>query len=143
VSVAGNYPQSLSFAHRLGFTEERREVGLVLSLAGISPPQVQPPTGIEIVTWTQRPELARGMYEVELEAHPDIPRFEDIAVEPFEDWMAHCKMAGNYQNTAQALEGMAANRSVIIMGPPVPLGMADRSPSRHARTRQKGYPCGR
>ncbi len=42
VSVAGNDPESLSFALRRGFTEERREVGLVLSLAGISPPQVQP-----------------------------------------------------------------------------------------------------
>jgi len=89
VSVAANDPESLSFAQRRGFTEERREVGLVLSLAGLSPPQVQPPAGIEIVTWAQRPELARGMYEVDLETHPDIPGFEDIAAEPFEDWMAH------------------------------------------------------
>jgi mycothiol synthase len=89
VSVAGNDPESLSFAQRRGFAEERREVGLVLSLGGISPLQVQPPAGIEIVTWAQRPELARGMYEVDLETHSDIPGFEDVAVEPFEDWMAH------------------------------------------------------
>jgi GNAT superfamily N-acetyltransferase len=89
VAVADNDPQSLAFAQQRGFTEERREVGLVLSLAGISPPQVQPPAGIEIVTWAQRPELAREMYEVDLETHPDIPGFEDVAVEPFEDWMAH------------------------------------------------------
>ncbi|MGN6678711.1 MAG: GNAT family N-acetyltransferase [Streptosporangiaceae bacterium] len=89
VSVAGNDPESLSFAQRRGFTEERREVGLVLSLAGISPPQVQPPAGIEIVTWAQRPELARGMYEVDLETRRDIPGFADVAVEPFKDWMAH------------------------------------------------------
>lgn len=89
VSVSGNDPESLSFAQRRGFTEERREVGLVLSLTGVSPPQVQPPAGIEIVTWAQRPELARGMYEVDLESHRDIPGFGDVAVEPFEDWMAH------------------------------------------------------
>jgi GNAT superfamily N-acetyltransferase len=89
VSVADNDPESLSFVQRRGFTEERREVGRVLSLAGTSPLQVQPPAGIEIVTWAQRPELARGMYEVDLEAHPDIPGFEDVALEPFEDWMAH------------------------------------------------------
>jgi GNAT superfamily N-acetyltransferase len=89
VSVAGNDPQSLAFAQRRGFTEERRQVGLVLSLAGLAPPQVQPPAGIEIVTWAQRPELARQMYEVDVETHPDIPGFEDVAVEPFEDWMAH------------------------------------------------------
>ena len=89
VPVSGNDQESLSFAQRRGFTEVRREVGLVLSLAGISPPQVQPPAGIEIVTWAQRPEMARGMYEVDLETHTDIPGFEDIALEPFEDWMAH------------------------------------------------------
>ncbi|HKR71221.1 MAG TPA: GNAT family N-acetyltransferase [Streptosporangiaceae bacterium] len=89
VSVAGNDPESLSFAQRRGFTEERREVGLVLSLAGISPLRVQRPAGIEIVTWAQRPELARGMYEVDLETRRDIPGFADVAVEPFEDWMAH------------------------------------------------------
>lgn len=89
VSVAGDDPQSLSFARRRGFTEERREVGLVLSLAGMSPPQVQPPAGIEIVTWARRPELARGMYEVDLETRRDIPGFEDVVAEPFEAWMAH------------------------------------------------------
>jgi len=89
VSVSGDDPESLSYARRRGFTEVRRQVGLVLSLAGVSPPRVQPPAGIEIVTWAQRPELARGMYEVDVEIHPDIPGFEDVAVEPFEDWMAH------------------------------------------------------
>jgi GNAT superfamily N-acetyltransferase len=89
VAVAGNDPESLAFAQRRGFTEERREVGLVLSLAGLSPAEVPPSAGIEIVTWAQRPELARGMYEVDFETHSDIPGFEDVTVEPFEDWMAH------------------------------------------------------
>jgi GNAT superfamily N-acetyltransferase len=89
VSVSSDDPESLSYADRRGFTEVRRQVGLVLSLAGVSPPRVQPPAGIEIVTWAQRPELARGMHEVDLEIHRDIPGFEDVAVEPFEDWMAH------------------------------------------------------
>ena len=60
----------------------------MLSLAGIAPPQVERPAGIEIVTWAQWSELARGMYEVDLEIDPDIPGFEDVALEPFEDWMA-------------------------------------------------------
>jgi mycothiol synthase len=89
VAVASNDPESLSFARRHGFTEDRHEVGLVLSLADISPQQVQLPAGIEIVTWARRPELARGMYEVNLEIHPDIPGFEDVAGETFEDWMTH------------------------------------------------------
>lgn len=89
VSVSDDDPESLDFAHRRGFIEERHEVGLVLSLAGVSPLQVPPLAGIEIVTWAQRPELARGMYEVDAETHQDIPGFEDVAVEPFDDWMAH------------------------------------------------------
>jgi mycothiol synthase len=87
VTVASNDPESLSFARRRGFTEDRHEVGLVLSLADVSSQQVQLPAGIEIVTWARRPELARGMYEVNLEIHPDIPGFEDVAGETFEDWM--------------------------------------------------------
>jgi GNAT superfamily N-acetyltransferase len=89
VSVSGDDPESLSYAQRRGFTEDRRQVGLVLSLSSVSPLRVEPPAGIEIVTWAQRPELARGMYEVDLEIYPDIPGFEDVALEPFEDWMAH------------------------------------------------------
>jgi mycothiol synthase len=89
VAVADNDAESLSFAQHRDFTEERREVRLVLKLAGISPSQVRLPAGIEIVTWAQRPELARGMYAVDIEARPDIPGFEDVTAEPFEDWMAH------------------------------------------------------
>lgn len=89
VSVADNDAESLSFAQHRDFIEERREVRLVLKLAGITPSQVRPPAGIEIVTWAERPELARGMYAVDIEARPDIPGFDDVTAEPFEEWMAH------------------------------------------------------
>ena len=89
VSVSEGDAESLSFAQHRDFVEERREVRLVLNLAGLSPSQVNPPAGIEIVTWAQRPELARGMYEVDIEARTDIPGFDDVTAEPFEEWMAH------------------------------------------------------
>jgi GNAT superfamily N-acetyltransferase len=89
VSVLDNDPESLAFAQRRGFVEERREVGVVLHLAEIAPPEIEPPNGVEILTWAQRPELARGMYEVTLEALPDIPGFADDDIEPFDDWLAH------------------------------------------------------
>jgi GNAT superfamily N-acetyltransferase len=89
VAVLDNDAESLGFAKRHGFAEERRELGVVLHLAEIAPPEVEPPDGVEIVTWAERPELARGMYEVSLEALPDIPGFEDDDVEPFDDWLAH------------------------------------------------------
>jgi mycothiol synthase len=89
VPVLDDDPESLAFAERRGFVEERRELGVVLHLAGIAPPDIEPPDGVEIVTWAERPELARGIYEVALEALPDIPGSEEEEVEPFEDWLAH------------------------------------------------------
>jgi mycothiol synthase len=90
-SISEDDSESLSFAQRRRFVEERREVVLVLNLADTPPSPVTPPAGIEIVTWAQRPELARGMYEVDVESRPDIPGFADVDAEPFEEWMAHLK----------------------------------------------------
>jgi GNAT superfamily N-acetyltransferase len=87
--VLDNDSESLAFGQTRGFVEERRELGVVLRLSDIDPPRVEPPEGVEIVTWAQRPELARGLYEVACEALPDIPGDEDDVVEPFEDWLAH------------------------------------------------------
>jgi GNAT superfamily N-acetyltransferase len=87
--VADDDPASLAFARRRGFVEDRRENGVVLRLEGIEPPSIEPPPGVEIVTWAERPELARGIYEVAVEALPDVPGWEDELVEPFEDWLAH------------------------------------------------------
>lgn len=89
VTVSDNDPGSLAFARRRGFAEERREVGLALPLSEITPPTAAPPAGVEIVTWAQRPELVRGMYEVACEGLPDIPGSEDEGIEPFGDWLAH------------------------------------------------------
>jgi GNAT superfamily N-acetyltransferase len=87
--VADDDPASLVFARRHGFVEDRREKGVMLRLEGIEPPSLEPPPGVEIVTWAERPELARGMYQVAVEALPDVPGWEDELVEPFEDWLAH------------------------------------------------------
>ena len=89
VPVLDNDPESLAFARRRGFVEERRELGLVLDLAEVAAPQVELPDGVEIVSWAERPELAHGLYEVALEALPDIPGLEDDDIEPFDDWLAH------------------------------------------------------
>ena len=82
-------PESLAFAERRGFREDRREKGVSLKLTGIEPPAVELPDGIEIVTWAERPELAPGIYEVALEASPDVPGSEDEIMEPFEDWLVN------------------------------------------------------
>ena len=87
--VADNDDESLAFAKRRGLAEYSRQVGVSLDLTRIEPPSVAPPEGVEITTWAERPELAHGIYEVVLEAAPDIPGDEDGMVEPFEDWLAH------------------------------------------------------
>jgi len=87
--LADNDPDSLAFAERRGFAVERHEKGVALDLTSIAPPPVEPPAGVEIVTWAERPELARGLYEVSVEASPDVPGYEDEEHEPFEAWLAH------------------------------------------------------
>jgi GNAT superfamily N-acetyltransferase len=89
VAVIEGDAESLAFAQRRGFREVRREPGLVLDLTELEPPPVEPPDGVEIITWAKRPDLAYGIYEVALEALPDIPGDEDDVQEPFEDWLAH------------------------------------------------------
>lgn len=91
--VADDDPASLAFAERRGFVEERREKGVALDLTALEPPEVDPPAGVEIVSWADRPELARGIYEVSVEASPDVPGYEDEQHEPFDDWLAH-EMSG-------------------------------------------------
>jgi mycothiol synthase len=87
--AADNDPESVAFAMRRGFVEDGCEHGMALDLTSIEAPQAAPPEGVEIVPWAERPELARGMYEVALEALPDIPGQEDERVAPFEDWLEH------------------------------------------------------
>ncbi|MGB2875353.1 MAG: GNAT family N-acetyltransferase [Gaiellaceae bacterium] len=89
VALADDDPESLGFVQKRGFTEVRREPGLVLDLTELDPPPVEPPEGVEILTWAERPDLARGIYEVALESLADIPGDEDDVQEPFEDWLAH------------------------------------------------------
>lgn len=82
-------PNGLSWATRRGFVEVSRESRVALDLTAIEPPAPDPPPGIEIVTWAERPGIERGLYEVACEAYPDIPGQEHEEMEPFEDWLAH------------------------------------------------------
>jgi GNAT superfamily N-acetyltransferase len=85
--------ESLRWTERRGFAETGRDSLLTLELAGIEAPAVDPPDGVEIVSWAGRPELATGMYEVAREAYPDIPGNENDVMESFEEWLTH-DMAG-------------------------------------------------
>jgi GNAT superfamily N-acetyltransferase len=86
--IADDDPESLAWANRRGFEERWRERFVELDLATYTPRPVNPPPGVEIVTWAERPELTRGLYEVACEALPDIPDSEDEQIEPFDEWLA-------------------------------------------------------
>ncbi len=77
----------LSFAEHRGFVEIGRERGLELDLTAIDPPAVEPPAGVEIVTWAERPDATEGIYAVYCEAVPDVPGEEDSEIESLDVWL--------------------------------------------------------
>jgi mycothiol synthase len=79
--------ESLAWTERRGYAEVGRDSQLVLDLTAIDPPKPDPPSGIEIVTWADRPELAQGLYEVAAEATVDIPGEEDDDIGSLEEWL--------------------------------------------------------
>jgi mycothiol synthase len=88
-SVSEDDEPSLAYATRRAFREIERYPRLLLDLSTIDEPAVQAPPGVEILTWAERPELVRGMYEVAVEAYADVPGGDAEEMEPFEDWLAH------------------------------------------------------
>jgi GNAT superfamily N-acetyltransferase len=86
--VESDDEESLGFALRRGFVVHSRELGLELQLARTDPSPVEPPRGIEIALLGERPDLARGAYDVGVEALPDIPGGEDWTPPPFAQFLA-------------------------------------------------------
>jgi GNAT superfamily N-acetyltransferase len=86
--------ESRTWAERRGFREVGRSSRLVLELEGVEEPAIDPPVGVEIVQWSARPELDRGMYDVYCEASPDIPGEGDAAIPSFDRWLSG-DMQGN------------------------------------------------
>jgi mycothiol synthase len=69
--------ESLAFARHRGFVEIWREDGFVLDVAeaAVGPSSEAP--GVEVVWLDERPELAPRLYEVQVDALPDVPGDED------------------------------------------------------------------
>ena len=81
--------ESSAFAVKRGFHEVERNGRMILDLSASKLEPPNPPDGVEVVTWEQRPELSRGIYQVACEAFPDIPGTRDEVMEPFDDWLEH------------------------------------------------------
>ncbi|HVN60653.1 MAG TPA: GNAT family N-acetyltransferase [Gaiellaceae bacterium] len=78
--------QGIAWAARRGFAEIARERRLALDLASVPTPAVEPPEGVALTTLAERPDLLRGVYELALEAEPDVPGTEEIELPSFEEW---------------------------------------------------------
>jgi len=67
------HPEAIRFLEHRGFREVERLKTVRLDLAGLAVPAVDPPAGVSITSLEQQPELGDALYEVALEALPDIP----------------------------------------------------------------------
>ncbi len=112
-AVSERDEESIAWAERRGFREVSRNSRLVLDLDEIDEPAIEPPPGIEIVSWDSRPELAGGMYEVFLEASPDIPGEGDNVVPPFEEWLAD-DMQGHSDRPEAVFVALSGNEVVAF-----------------------------
>ena len=72
VRVESDDPESIAFATRRGFVEAWRESGYELDVRGATA-EVATPSGVEIVQLTDRPDLEDALYDVAVEAIPDVP----------------------------------------------------------------------
>jgi len=86
VEAREDTPEASTYLEKRGFVEVERQKALALQLAGLDLPGPQPPTGVQIVTLEQRPELDRAMYRVGLEAGRDIPGLDSEHEPSFEQW---------------------------------------------------------
>ena len=87
-TVAEDDAASLAWADRRGFREIGRTSRLMLDLTAIEAPAVDPPKGVEIVTWAERPDLTPALYRVAVEAYPDEPGNEGNLMDPYETWLS-------------------------------------------------------
>ena len=79
----------LAWMERRGFKEIGCSSILVLAFERVDPPPAtDPPPGVEIIPWSERLELAPGMYEVAREATPDIPGNEGDDIGSLEEWLS-------------------------------------------------------
>lgn len=110
-AVSEDDDRSLAWTAARGYVEVGRNSRLVLDLTAIDAPEQRPPEGIEIVTWAERPELARGLWEVAREATPDIPGEEEDDIGTLEEWLAR-DMQGASDDPRAVFVALAGNEVV-------------------------------
>ena len=82
-------PDGLDYALKHGFAEVERETGLALDLRGLEPLSIAPPDGIEITSLAEQPDAKSQIYDIAVDAFPDIPGSEDYVFVDREEWLRH------------------------------------------------------
>ena len=78
--------ETLAFAERRGFREVGRESDVVLDLTKAAPVAIEPPPGIELVSFAERSDLIPAVFAVDSEVTPDIPAHGTNEPMSFEHW---------------------------------------------------------
>lgn len=78
--------ESLAFADRRGFSEVGRERDVVLDLRKVSPVTAEPPPGITLVSFAERPELIPAVFALDNEVSVDVPAHAEHEPVPYERW---------------------------------------------------------
>jgi ribosomal protein S18 acetylase RimI-like enzyme len=73
LEVAEQDAEAIGFFEKRGYVEVERQKAVELDLSAFEPERPQPPPGVEIFSWAERPDLTPGMYELYREASADIP----------------------------------------------------------------------
>jgi GNAT superfamily N-acetyltransferase len=115
---------SLAWAERRGFAEIGRNSILALDLAAVAAPDPQPPPGVAIVTWAERPELTAALYDVYLEAAPDIPGEEDTEIPALDEWLEN-DMQGASDRPEATFVAIAGDEVVGYAKLAIPAGRGD------------------
>jgi mycothiol synthase len=85
--------EALAFAERHGFREVGREQDVVLELAKVRPMAVEPPAGITLVSFAERPDLIPAVFEADTEVTVDVPAHVPHEAVSYERW-AHENIEG-------------------------------------------------
>jgi GNAT superfamily N-acetyltransferase len=77
---------SLGFAEKRGFREVGRERDVMLDLSKVDPAPPEPPPGITLVSFAERPDLMQAVFVVDGEVSADIPSHDTHEPVAYDDW---------------------------------------------------------
>jgi mycothiol synthase len=84
---------SIAFAERRGFKEVGRERDVVLDLTKARPAVAEPPAGISLASFAERPDLIPAVFDVDNEVTVDVPGHRPHEAMTYDRW-AHENLEG-------------------------------------------------